>query len=83
MRVSARRAGARAVRGGWCPLVVLAVIVGATGCTTTGRLADGGDPVGSASAVDQPDAYVDDFGKRAGTNRTVDFGCRRSLQRYE
>lgn len=58
MRVSARRAGARAVRGGLCSLVLLAAIAGATGCTTTGRLADGGDPVGTASAIDQPDSAL-------------------------
>jgi len=56
MRESARRAGARVVRGGAWPLVLLAAIAGAMGCTTTGRLADGGDPVGTASAIDQPDA---------------------------
>ncbi len=54
MRVSVRRAGARAVRGSLRSLVVLAVIAGVAGCTTTGRLADGGDPASAASATDQP-----------------------------
>lgn len=52
MRVSARRAGAR-TPGGPCSLVLLAAIAGATGCATTGRLGDGGEPVGAASAVDR------------------------------